>query len=470
MNILLLTIILAQIPMGKNQAPLVPDSIKYPTYTDTIWPVELLVKTQDPEADSIAYQIDWGDDTILVWSRFFPPGFEIDRNHTYKRMGNYSIRVRAKDKNGNITDWSKSLPITVGKDIIKWRFETNNSVYSTPALDKDDNIYFGSEEGTLYSLTPEGNLRWQFQARGPIYTSPVVGKNGIYFGCSDSTLYCLDFNGKKLWEFRVNEEIYSTPAIDQRGIVYFGCDDSIFYALNDKGKLVWSYQTGDEIPFSPAIGPDGTIYVIADSVYALAPNGKRRFTFPPNEDGYYATSPIVDLQSNVYFGGSDGYLYALLPNGRLRWRAAVLEEDQVRSELAIGLGDTILLGCEDGYVYKKGKYGPLVPVYESDDEVFAAPVMDEEGHIYFLSDDGFFYCLERDGRLRWKLEIAIGEKSVLITSNATIGKDGTIYVGTQDNYLYAFNGTSGIPPTPWPTFHQNVRHTGKVEKYEGLKK
>lgn len=466
MNILLLSLIFTQPLVRQNQPPLIPDSIKYPTYTDTVWSVTLLVKTTDPEQDSIAYQIDWGDDTVLVWSQFFFSGVEIERNHHYKKQGNYTIRVRAKDTKNNISDWSKPLPITVGKDIVKWQFEVDNSIYSTPALDKDENIYFGTEEGSFYSLTPNGSLRWIFHTRGPIYGSPVVGKNGIYFGCSDSSLYSLDFEGKKNWEFRTRGEIFSTPAIDARGNIIFGSDDSILYALNEKGKLIWQYKTGDEIPFSPAIGPDGTIYVISDSVYALTPAGKRKFTFPPPEDEYYATSPIVDLESNLYFGGSDGYLYALQPNGRLRWRAPVLEEDQIRSELAMGLGDTILLGCEDGYVYKKGKYGPLIPVFETDDEVLAAPVMDEEGHIYFLSEDGYFYCLEPDGRLRWKLEIAMGEKSVLITSTATIGKDGTIYLGTQDYYLYAFNGTSGLPASSWPTFHQNVQHTGRVEKYE----
>ena len=470
MNILWITLILTQIPAGKNQPPSVPDSIKYPTYADTVWSIALLVRTQDPEGDSVAYQIDWGDDTVLVWSRLFSPGIEIELNHTYKKMGDFKLRARAKDKKGNISEWSKPLPITVGKDIIKWQFDANGSIYSTPALDKDDNIYFGTEEGLFYCLSPAGALRWKFQVGGAIYTSPAIGKNGVYFGCSDSTLYCLDFKGQELWEFHTQEEIYSTPAIDQQGIIYFGSDDSTLYALNDKGKLVWSYKTGDEIPFSPAIGPDGTIYVIAESLYAFTPSRKRKFTFPPPEEDYYASSPIVDLQSNVYFGATDGYLYAVMPNGRMRWRAAVLDEDQIRSELAIGLGDTILLGCEDGYIYKKGKYGSLIPVFESDDEIFAAPVMDEQGHIYFLSDDGYFYCLERNGRLRWKLEIAPSDKSVLITSTATIGKDSTIYVGTQDNFLYAFNGTSGIPATPWPTFHQNMQHTGRVEKPEVNKK
>lgn len=469
MNILLLTLILCQIPVGQNQPLMPPDSIKCPTYADTIWPIDLLVTSFERQRDSIAYQIDWGDDTVLVWSSFLPPGYETEHSHHYERQGNFQVRVRIKDKNENISDWSKPLPLTVGKDIIKWAFEATYGIYSTPALDNDNNIYFGTEEGFFYCLNPNGSLRWFFQTRGPIYSSPVIGKNGIYFGCLDSSLYCLDFKGQKVWEFKANEEIFSTPAIDQRGMIYFGCEDSLLYAVNNKGKLVWTYKTADEIPSSPAIGPDGTIYVAADSLYAITPAGKRKYTFQPSEDGYYASSPIVDLESNVYFGGTDGFLYALNPNGREKWRAPVLDEDQIRSELSIGLGDTILLGCEDGFVYKKGKFGPLIPIFESEDEILAAPVMDEAGHIYFLSDDGYFYCLERDGRLRWKLEIGMSGKSVFMTSTATIGKDGTVYVGTQDNVLFAFNGTSGIAPTVWPTFHQNVKHTGRTEKFKRSK-
>ncbi|MEO0093586.1 MAG: PQQ-binding-like beta-propeller repeat protein [candidate division WOR-3 bacterium] len=464
--IAILLLITIQSPIRVNQPPFVPDSIKYPNYADTAWPINLLFKTKDPEGDSVAYQIDWGDDTVLVWSKFLPSGIEIEQTHTYKKLGNFTIRVRLKDQYESISDWSEPLPITVGEPIVKWQFEAIGGIYSTPALDKDDNIYFGTEEGFLYSLTPEGTLRWIFQARGAIYASPVIGKNGIFFGCTDSLLYCLDFNGQKLWEFRTNGEIYSTPAIDQKDNIIFGSDDGFVYALNERGKLIWSYKTGEACSFSPAIGPDGTIYVVADSLYALTPAGKRKWTFPAPEDGEYSTSPIVDWESNVYVGGDDGFLYSFYPNGRLRFRAAVLDEDQIRSELTLGIGDTVLLGCEDGFVYKKGRYGPLIPVYATDDEILAAPVMDEAGHIYVLSEDGYFYCLERDGRLRWKLEIAFGEKTVYITSAATIGKDGTIYVGTQDNILYAFNGTFGIPDTPWPTFQQNVRHTGRVEKYE----
>lgn len=44
-----------------------------------------------------------------------------------------------------------------------------------------------------------------------------------------------------------------------------------------------------------------------------------------------------------------------------------------------------------------------------------------------------------------------------------IGSDGTIYVGSEDNNLYAIEGSSGgLADSPWPMFRHDLRHTGNV--------
>ena len=49
-----------------------------------------------------------------------------------------------------------------------------------------------------------------------------------------------------------------------------------------------------------------------------------------------------------------------------------------------------------------------------------------------------------------------------MSSSPAIGADGTIYVGSNDYYLYAINGNSGgLASTPWPMFHHDVRHSGR---------
>jgi len=52
-----------------------------------------------------------------------------------------------------------------------------------------------------------------------------------------------------------------------------------------------------------------------------------------------------------------------------------------------------------------------------------------------------------------------------VDSSPAIGSDGTVYVGSHDNKLYAIKTDSkGPAKSPWPMRGQNARHTGRVMK------
>jgi outer membrane protein assembly factor BamB len=60
----------------------------------------------------------------------------------------------------------------------------------------------------------------------------------------------------------------------------------------------------------------------------------------------------------------------------------------------------------------------------------------------------------------WEFETGGG-----VVSSPAIGSDGTVYVGSDDNRLYAINTESlGLAKSPWPMRGQNARHTGRVMK------
>jgi outer membrane protein assembly factor BamB len=52
-----------------------------------------------------------------------------------------------------------------------------------------------------------------------------------------------------------------------------------------------------------------------------------------------------------------------------------------------------------------------------------------------------------------------------VYSSPAIGSDGTVYVGSSDNKLYAIKTDSkGLAKSPWPMRGQNPLHTGRVMK------
>ena len=50
-----------------------------------------------------------------------------------------------------------------------------------------------------------------------------------------------------------------------------------------------------------------------------------------------------------------------------------------------------------------------------------------------------------------------------VSSSPAIGTDGTVYVGSDDNKLYAIKTDSkGLAKSPWPMRGQNAQHTGRT--------
>ena len=57
------------------------------------------------------------------------------------------------------------------------------------------------------------------------------------------------------------------------------------------------------------------------------------------------------------------------------------------------------------------------------------------------------------------------ETGGIVHSSPAIGSDGTVYVGSRDNKLYAIKTESlGLAKSPWPMSGQNARHTGRALK------
>ena len=69
-------------------------------------------------------------------------------------------------------------------------------IRSAPTIANDGAVVFGSDDGHLYALNPDGTLRWKYPAAGSIgavRSKPAIGPDGvIYFGANDGKLYAID--------------------------------------------------------------------------------------------------------------------------------------------------------------------------------------------------------------------------------------------------------------------------------------
>lgn len=79
-----------------------------------------------------------------------------------------------------------------------WSFNMpTDIVNSSPAIDINGVIYFGSYDKYVYAVNPDGTLKYKFLTGDRVWSSPAIGADGtIYIGSYDNKLYALEmFSG-----------------------------------------------------------------------------------------------------------------------------------------------------------------------------------------------------------------------------------------------------------------------------------
>ena len=96
-----------------NNPPVTPTAPEGPRSGRKNTELSYTAYTTDPEGHKIYYKFDWGDGTTSDWLGPKNSGDKIVATHTWENKGDYEIRVKAKDKYGELSDWSEPLPIKI---------------------------------------------------------------------------------------------------------------------------------------------------------------------------------------------------------------------------------------------------------------------------------------------------------------------------------------------------------------------
>jgi len=411
----------------------------------------------DADGTVVSYSLDFGDGTA-IWSGVDPPS---GIAHEYAAAGTYQATLTADDDDGKQGVASMGITVSAGgppladtawpmfghdlqhtrrspyvgaqTPTLQWAFETGGGVDSSPAIAADGTIYVGSDDGKLYSISPDGTGSWEFAAGSAVRSSPAIAADGtIYVGSDDHRLYAINPDGTKLWEFTTYSAVGSSPAIGADGTIYVGSPDNKLSAINPDGTGLWEFATGNSIGSSPAIGADGTIYVGSNDnrLYAIDPDGAKRWEFAAEDD---VRSPAIGADGTIYVGSWDANVYAINPDGTKQWEFAT--GGNVTSSPAIGANGTIYIGSWDQNVYAINPDGTKRWEFATGDAVESSPAIGADGTIYVASGSfaNKLYAINPNGTKLW--EFAPGGN---VSSSPAIGADGTIYVRSADYLGYRF--------------------------------
>lgn len=213
----------------------------------------------------------------------------------------------------------------------RWRYRLSQwGVYGSGrripiVYDNAGNLYF-SWLGTVWSLTPSGQLRWTLQEliTGSYLVGPAVSNNGTLYLVRNSVL-AVDMNGTLKWQFALENSAFDrTPAIGGDGTVYIGGDDGILYAINPNGTLKWKQQYvtktgwGSGIKSNLLLDAQGTLYFLGRDRYVYAVSSATRdvlWKYPTGTDNlsYPGIQLALDSDGTLYVPVDEKMAFALAP-------------------------------------------------------------------------------------------------------------------------------------------------------------
>ena len=434
-----------------------------PAFKPTIWWV---FQTGGPIISSPAIA---GDGSILVGSQDSRV-YDVARDGTLKwsyATGDIIFSSPAVAHDGTVyigSDDDHLYAVTPGEGKPRWIVQlgacpqrvgvgpeaSRCDVDAGPTIGPDGVLYVGGDG--IYAINPDGTLRWHFVTNGHVSSAPALLPDGtVVAGSQDNTLYAVTpREGRPRWIVQLGAcpqrvgigpeasrcDVDGGPTIGPDGVIYTGGDG--IYAINPDGTLRWHFVTNGHVSSAPALLPDGTVVAGSQDnvLYAVAPTGQKRWDFRAGAD--IEPAPAIGDDGTIYVGSDDHKLYAIGPDGVLRW--AFTTGADVRSSVAIGNG-IIYVGSFDAQLYAVHLDGTLAWSFRAGDRIVSSPLVDAAGAVLFGSQDDRLYCLEPDGHLRWSVELG-GD----IDSSPTLAADGTIFVGSDDHKLYALRAPSGSPP------------------------
>lgn len=146
-----------------------------------------------------------------------------------------------------------------------------------------DKLYFGTENGDVVALSPEGKLVWRVEVKGEVLTRPAVGEGLVVIATGAGTLVALHpDSGEQRWQFENEQPALtlrgvSEPLVEAGGVIYGSGSGHLGVLIADRGYQAWEEQIAvpkGSTDLSRLVDVDAKPVVRAGTVYSIAYNGE----------------------------------------------------------------------------------------------------------------------------------------------------------------------------------------------------
>jgi len=334
----------------------------------------------------------------------------------------HTIELRPHDYRGDRTVFPRpdfSINRSQSRVAVRWEINTGDTIASTPAIWKDY-LVVGNASGTVYCLSVKnGKECWRFRTGSSVYATPDIADGKAVFGSTDKNIYCIDVrSGREAWHIATGAPVVGGATI-ANGVVYIGGSDRVFRAIElGTGRAIWEFKDlAGFVETKPLVYGGRVIFGAWDTyLYALnARDGSLAWKWSNGSLGIlYSPAACwpVAAGGKVFVAAPDRYMTALkAATGKAVWRS---NQFQVR--------ETVGLSRDATRVYARTMNDTVVAFSASADkpevvwssncgygyDIDPSMPVEKDGIVFFGTKNGWVYALEgQSGTVRWKYRVGV---------------------------------------------------------------
>jgi outer membrane protein assembly factor BamB len=164
----------------------------------------------------------------------------------------YAIEVKQRERVYLAgSDDSEALKANEYYIMYNWHKTTHGHVVATPTL-SDGFLYFGSEDGYVYSVSVDGEDRYKTQTQGPVRAATSALGANLYVGSKDFNAYGLNrLTGQVRWQFPTGSDVLLPIYADAAsGVAVVSSSKNGVFGISDKlgddvGTKLWYVPDGE---------------------------------------------------------------------------------------------------------------------------------------------------------------------------------------------------------------------------------
>jgi len=448
-SLLLATSLLAVLAVSagcQKKAPARPEKPRGRTRVATDNSATYSSVTTDPNLDDVLYVFDWGDG-LADTTALMQSGDTALADHKWASIGTYSVRARAQDSKGNWSGWSEALSVAVSTNHppdppLRPTHAGADSVgkpvaFTTAATDEDGDsvrVKYYFAEGQVSSYGPQ-------TASGEPYADTVIySQNGW------KVVYAVATDGTDTSDWSVPDSIYINspnvapyaPEIRTQYTPRRGIPNGPTYRFYASARD----QYGDSLRYRWYF--DGTDSVTS-GLFPSSVEGYAEWTPTGDTHSYVVTVRVFDVSgktnpttpSMVFKTVAEGEMIWSIPGefiaspaiGPALWRG------DTRTGIICGNAEGSLLVVDAYQAFATNQISIIDP-----DAYHSSATIGADGTRYVGNENGWLYAVGVDDSIKWQF----GDGTSGMTATAALASDGSIYCGGEDQQIHKLidNGTS----------------------------